>query len=254
MDILNPLASSWKKWLATRVLRSASLVTTNSQFTAHQLSENYGIAESKICVVYPSASSPAYGRDVRIDIPEAAPLIACVGRLVHRKGFDLAIKAMPDIWKTRPEVHLAILGNGPELANLQKLAASLDRPSQVHFFTNPDDQFLASAYARASALAFPARQQGADVEGFGIVCLEAAAAGVPVVATSTGGIAEAVQDGQTGFLVEPDNLGSLAAAVLRVVGDPGLRHRMSEASKLWAAQFSWQKSADKLLTAAQEKL
>lgn len=239
MDVLLPLRSAWKRWLAARIIKSAAGITANSNFTAEKISESYGIARANIAVVYPAPGElPVVART---EAPE--PTILAVGRLVRRKGFDLLIRAMEGVWQLVPDARLQIIGGGPERTSLQDLAASSSRPSQIQLLGDVGDGELSAAYSHAWVFALPARAEGADVEGFGIVCVEAAARGVPVVATRAGGIPEAVSDGQTGLLVVPGNAEPLSRALVTILTDAQLRGEMAEASPEWASRFTWDESA-----------
>lgn len=242
MDVLLPLGNPWKRWLARRVLRSASGITANSRYTAEQISGNYGIPSQRVTIVYPApADLPVLPR---AEAPE--PTILAVGRLVRRKGFDTLIAAMEAIWREQPNARLEIIGSGPERGSLAAAAAASSRPAQVKLLGDVADADLAAAYSRAWAFCLPARAEGADVEGFGMVCVEAAAAGVPTVATATGGVGEAVDDGATGLLVQPADGASLAAALLKLLQDGSYRSRLGSNGPAWAARFSWSTSADAL--------
>jgi len=150
---------------------------------------------------------------------------------------------MERVWKSVPQTRCVIVGDGPERELLAAAAAISSRPDQILLINGLDDAGLAAAYSCATVLAMPARADGADVEGFGIVCVEAAALGVPVVATATGGIPEAVADGQTGILVLPNDVEALATALVRVLTDQNYRAALVAAGPAWAGRFTWSGSA-----------
>jgi len=250
LDVLLPLANPWRRWLVTRILRAAALVAANSHFTVDIVTSRYGVPATRTVVVYPGTSDlpPAGERATdefrqQYGIPVAAPIVLGVGRLVRRKGFDLLLAAMERVWAVVPTAHCVIVGDGPEQESLAAAVTASSRPSQAHLINRLDDLGLASAYSCTSVLALPARTDGADVEGFGIVCVEAAALGVPVVATATGGIPEAVADGQTGILVLPNDVEALATALVRVLTDQNYRAALVAAGPAWAGRFTWSGSA-----------
>ncbi len=250
MDALLPLGITWKRWLATRIMRGAAGVTANSRFTAGVISRSYRIPLERITVVYPApAVLPPVTR-----AESDQPTILAVGRSVHRKGFDLLIQAMELIWKLQPEARLQIIGDGPERTKLQAAAAASSQPDKIELLGDVGDAQLAQAYSRAWVFVLPARSGGADVEGFGMVCVEAAAHGVPVVASSAGGIPEALDDGRTGLLVPADDTASLSVAIVGLLADESRRSSMSAAGLAWASRFTWQGSANELIGALSREL
>ncbi len=250
MDVLLPLRNVWKRWLATRILRGAAGITANSRFTLEAIHRSYGIPAEAITVVYPApAELPAATR-----VESTHPIVLAVGRLVRRKGFDLLIQAIEQIWEDVPDARLQIIGGGPERSKLQAAAAASSQPDKVQLLGNVDDGQLADAYSRAWAFVLPARSEGADVEGFGMVCVEATAHGVPVIASATGGIPEAVDDGRSGILVPAGDVAALAAAIAGLLTDAPRRASMSASGLAWASQFTWQRSADASIRALEAAL
>jgi phosphatidylinositol alpha-1,6-mannosyltransferase len=172
-----------------------------------------------------------------------------VGRLVSRKGFDLALQALPLIRQQVPDVHLEIAGDGPERPRLEQMVSELELQTAVTFSGRLSDQELLAAYQHAHLFIMPAREElaNASVEGFGIVYLEASACGLPVVATRTGGVAEAVQDGRTGLLIPPDDPIALATAVTTLLQNPEKMHQMGANGREWIAnQMNWDVAAQQL--------
>jgi phosphatidylinositol alpha-1,6-mannosyltransferase len=158
-----------------------------------------------------------------------APLVLGVSRLVPRKGFDVLIDAVAGL----PGVHLAIAGSGRDRDRLERRARSAGLGGRVHFLGRvPDDEHFPLLYACADVFAAPCRDRwgGLEAEGFGIVFLEAAAAGIPSVAGRSGGSHEAVVDGETGFVVESRAI-DVQAALARILGDDALRVAMGTAAR-----------------------
>jgi phosphatidyl-myo-inositol dimannoside synthase len=166
------------------------------------------------------------------------PLVLGVSRLVPRKGFDVLIDAVAGL----PDVQLAIAGSGRDRRRLVARAARRGVTDRVRFLGRvPDDDTFPQLYASADVFATPCRDRwgGLEAEGFGIVFLEAAAAGVPSVAGRSGGSHEAVVDGETGFVVE-SRAADVRAALGAVLADDGLRERMGAAARARAVdQFSY---------------
>lgn len=170
----------------------------------------------------------------RFGLPETAPLVLGVSRLVPRKGFDVLIDAAARLHRSTPEpVHLGIAGSGRDRERLAKRAARAGLGERFHLLGRVPDEDLAALYATADVFAMCCRERwgGLEAEGFGIVFLEAAASGVPAVAGRSGGAWEAVEDGETGFVVDPLDAGEVAGALERLLADPALRRRMGAAAR-----------------------
>jgi phosphatidylinositol alpha-1,6-mannosyltransferase len=172
------------------------------------------------------------------------PVVVCVSRLVPRKGQDMLIRAMPAIRQRVPGAALVIVGGGPYLNSLRRLAHSFGVAEHVVFTEGVPGDELPAHHAMADVFAMPCRTRGAglDVEGLGIVYLEASATGVPVVAGKSGGAPETVLDGQTGTVVDGWDVGAIAAAVSDLLADPDRGARMGEAGRRWVLD-NWQWSA-----------
>ena len=223
------------------VFERAETIVAVSSFTAGLL-RTAGITRAAVVSggVDPRAYSPA---------PAASPTILSVGRLVPRKGFDRVLVAIQRLRLEFPDVRYEIVGDGPQRAELEALAQRLGITSCVTHAGSVDDGELARAYARAWCFAMPVRREGDDVEGFGLVYLEAAMAGLPVVAGRHSGASDAVADGTTGFLVDGQSADQIAAALARLLRDRRRAIAMGEAGRARAlAQFSWDRSARRLAT------
>jgi phosphatidylinositol alpha-1,6-mannosyltransferase len=170
----------------------------------------------------------------RLGLPETAPLVVGVSRLVPRKGFDVLIDAVARLHQSTAEpVHLAVAGGGRDRERLARRAARAGLGERFHLLGRVPDDDLAALYATADVFAMCCRERwaGLEAEGFGIVFLEAAASAVPAVAGRSGGAWEAVEDGETGFVVDPLDAGAVAGALERLLCDPVLRRRMGAAAR-----------------------
>lgn len=174
-------------------------------------------------------------------IPADAELVVGVSRLVPRKGFDTAIRAVARLARSRPKLRLAIAGAGRDETRLRKLAAASGAP--VTFLGRVAHDDLPRLYGCADIFTMLCRTRwaGLEQEGFGIVFLEAAACAVPQVAGDSGGAAEAVDDGVTGLVVrEPDDDRAVAAAFERLLDDPDAAQAMGRAGRRRAVdEFSY---------------
>lgn len=221
-----------------KVLRSAQLVIYINKVTGKVLS-NLGVANERLLKIYPGVDERFLAKveDTAIDeVKEryglAKDYVLSVGRLIERKGFDVLIEAFAGLDQTRFEdVQLAIVGSGHELENLKNVAKhALILPS-VTFLTDVPDKDLPALYAGAKLFALTPLELVNDIEGFGIVYLEAAAQGRPAVATATGGAQEAVVDGETGVVVELNNVKKLRQALTTLLSDYELAARYGEAAR-----------------------
>lgn len=163
----------------------------------------------------------------------STPVIVCISRLVSRKGQDSLIRALPAVLNRVPDAKLLIVGSGPRRQALEALAGRVGVSTSVVFAGAVDYEDLPGYYNAASVFAMPARTRGwgLDVEGLGIVYLEAQACGVPVIAGTSGGAPETVIDGETGFVVNGRNISQLADALVRLLSDSELAERMGRAGR-----------------------
>ena len=177
------------------------------------------------------------------------PVVVCVSRLVPRKGQDMLIRAMPAIRQRAPGAALVVVGGGPYRTSLQRLADRFGVGEHVVFTDGVPGDELPAHHAMADVFAMPCRTRGAglDVEGLGIVYLEASATGVPVVAGRSGGAPETVRDGETGVVVDGWDVGAIAAAVSDLLADPVRAARMGEAGRRWVLDdWQWATRAKRL--------
>ncbi|MER8105405.1 glycosyltransferase family 4 protein [Kitasatospora sp. NPDC094016] len=168
------------------------------------------------------------------------PVVVCVSRLVPRKGQDTLIEAMPQILADVPDAVLLIVGGGPYRADLEKLADATGVRASVRFTGAVPWEELPAHYGAGDVFAMPCRTRrgGLDVEGLGIVYLEASATGLPVVAGDSGGAPDAVLEGETGYVVPGGSAAAAAERIVRLLGDEELRRRMGEAGRRWVER-SW---------------
>jgi phosphatidyl-myo-inositol dimannoside synthase len=179
--------------------------------------------------------------------PADLPTILFVGRLVSRKGLDRVIEALPALCERFGAVRLEIVGDGPDRLRLQQLAARLQLGDAVQFFGAVDDAERDRAYARAWCFAMPARTEGVDVEGFGIVYLEAAMAGLPAIGGRGSGAEDAIVDGNTGIIVDGRNTAAVEAALASLIADPQRARAMGEAARERALRdFTWAENARRI--------
>lgn len=174
---------------------------------------------------------------------ENKKIIISVGRLVHRKGQDKLIEAMPQILQKVPNAHLLLVGEGPYRSHLEKLANKLSMNHNITFAGRILYNNLPSYLSAADLFAMPSRSRffGLEVEGLGIVYLEASACGIPVVAGNSGGAPDAVIEGVTGLCVDGTDINQIANAVIDICGDAKRASNMGAAGRNWIVdQWRWE--------------
>jgi phosphatidyl-myo-inositol dimannoside synthase len=177
------------------------------------------------------------------------PVVVCVSRLVPRKGQDVLIRALPQIRRRVPDAALLLVGGGPYLPRLRRLAADREVAGHVVLTGPVPWEELPAHYAAGQVFAMPCRTRraGLDVEGLGIVYLEASATGLPVVAGHSGGAPDAVLDGETGHVVDGRSVAAVADRVAGLLADPRAAAEMGRAGRAWVeTEWHWDLQATRL--------
>jgi phosphatidylinositol alpha-1,6-mannosyltransferase len=177
------------------------------------------------------------------------PVAACVSRLVPRKGQDALLHAWPRVLKSVPDAVLLLVGGGPYRGDLERLAASLGVGRSVVFTGGVPWEELPAHFDAGDVFAMPCRtrRRGLDVEGLGIVYLEASATGLPVVAGDSGGAPDAVLDGETGLVVPGRSVPDIGEAVAGLLTDPDRARAMGEKGRAWIErEWRWDVQASRL--------
>jgi phosphatidylinositol alpha-1,6-mannosyltransferase len=234
-------------WMVRRVLSGASFIVANSQNSARLLSIRWNVPERKIRVMTPGVDTnrfvPASADEQRRVLLgwSGRKVVLTVGRLQLRKGQDMMIRALPAIRRAVPNVLYVIVGDGDERARLKQLAVDEGVQECVQFRGEPADNELIDCYQQCDLFVLANRQVGQDIEGFGMVLIEAQACGKPVVAGASGGTAETMQVPETGRIVNCDHPEKLAQTVAALLADDSLRAVMSQSARSWAtSHFDWQ--------------
>lgn len=228
-----------------------------SHYTAGLLNQ-LGVGDQKMTVV-PNGTDPIrfYPYPVRL-LKEKLDLhgrfiLLTITRLVARKGIDTVIRALPDIVGKHPEIMYLIGGTGPERENLEHLISEKGVSDHVRFLGKIPDEDLSAFYNLCDIFVMPSKTVIPDVEGFGIVFLEAAACGKPVIGSYSGGIPDAVKHEETGLLVNESEPGELAGAVLRLVEDESLRKKLGfNGLQHIRKEANWDVVADKIYDIMQQ--
>jgi len=194
----------------------------------------------------PGAGGAAIRRRLGLD---GRPVVVCVSRLVPRKGQDTLIRAWPMVLAAAPEATLLLVGEGPFGKNLRKLAERLAVADSVHFAGSVPTQDLPSYYDAGDVFAMPCRtrRRGLDVEGLGIVYLEASATGLPVIGGDSGGAPDAIRDGESGYVVPGRSVTGVADRIIELITDPARATAMGCKGLAWVQQeWRWDLVADRL--------
>lgn len=246
-----PLYNFWRRSLTRWAYRRADVLTAISRNTKNEILRvvpdldikviNHGVNFSKFQDTSPKLQDTRY-----------RPYILSVGTLKKRKGYEYSIKAFAEVAERFPELKYIIVGKGEEKENL-KFQVSSSKPSpraqaeglqdRVIFLDNLSEEELIGLYHNAELFILLPQDVNKDMEGFGLVFLEAAACGLPVVATKNGSAEDAVLDGQNGILVPPQNAAAAAEALIKILSDSLLKESMSKESVAFAQKMSWRKTA-----------
>jgi phosphatidyl-myo-inositol dimannoside synthase len=237
--------------LMRRIAGGLDVLTYISEYTRDRLAPALG-ARARLAQLSP-------GVDVDLFTPAAdgtavrrrhglgeAPVVVCVSRLVPRKGQDVLVAGWPRVLARSPGARLLLVGGGPAEASLRRSIAARGLAGSVVLAGPVPTAQLPAYYAAGDVFAMPCRTRraGLDVEGLGMVFLEAAACGRPVVAGTSGGAPEAVRDGVTGHVVDPRSPEAVATAICRLLDDPAKGRAMGAAGRAWVEQrWSWDRIA-----------
>lgn len=249
--------SRLKALSARALLGGASILAANSRWTAELAGEVFGElrvpVDDRIRVV-------PLGTDVARFRPEVDPVpflarhgltagryLLTVARLVPHKGIDSVIEALALLGPAYADVRYLVIGRGSDGPRLRELAVARGVADRVVWLDRITDDELPAAYRAATLYAGLSRAEGLDIEGFGIALMDAAGAGIPVVAGASGGTAEAVRHDETGFRVPPRDLPAVVDAIGRLLDDPGLANRFGMAGRAWAvSERNWDRTVARL--------
>lgn len=248
-DIQTTKLSREHDLLSKFVFNSASTVVCNSHNSANLLKTlDYDRCED-IIVLHP-------GADMSLFVPKAhnsvlpskyrfsdQRILLTVGRLQARKGQDMMIQALPKLLKEIPNLHYVIVGNGDDLPRLQNLIQQNKLEAYISIFAEASDAEMLLLYQHCDLFILPNRTIGGDIEGFGMVLVEAQACAKPVVAGDSGGTKETLKPGETGFVIDCTNPDVLAQHLLPILNDKDLFGMGQNAQKFVREAFCWDKHA-----------
>jgi phosphatidylinositol alpha-1,6-mannosyltransferase len=228
--------------LMTWVYRAADRVIVNCDHTADLVVAACGIARDRIVVARPGVDAKwlSAAGERRGDV--TAPMLLTVGRLVPHKGHATVLEALPSLLGEWPGLKWVLVGQGPEGERLQRRTHELGLEGHVVRMADVTDVALHDIYANADVFVQPNGNVGGAHEGYGMVFLEAGAAGIPVVGGRDGGVPEAILEGETGLLVPPFDVAALATALRTLLADTALRGRLGEGGRQAARQRTWDRT------------
>jgi phosphatidylinositol alpha-1,6-mannosyltransferase len=246
-EITNAAESRELRWILRRVMRGADFLVANSSNTRRLLLADWGLPESSVRLLHPGVDTRRF-RPARRDPAVRArlgwdtrPVVLTVGRLQKRKGHDVFLDALTTIRRTVPDVLYAVVGEGEELPALRTKVTSLGLENAVQFLGGLRDEALIECYQQCDLFVLPNRTVGRDIEGFGIVLLEAQACGKPVIAGASGGTAETMRIPETGRVVSCDGPEEVAVLVAELLRDRDRREAMGRAGRQWVVDnFDWE--------------
>ena len=231
------------------ISRQVNTLTYLGEFTRNAISKSVTkVAAQSMVKIAPGIDtdhfSPQDARELRNELGlTEKKVIVSVGRLVHRKGQDVLIEAMPAIIRDVPEAHILMIGEGPYRSYLENRVKALEIQERVTFIGRIQYADLPRYICAGDLFVMPSRSRlaGLEVEGLGIVYLEASACGLPVIAGDSGGAPDAVLEGQTGLVVDGTSKLDVAAAVVELLLDPDRSRAMGVRGRQWIIQeWRWE--------------
>ncbi len=251
MDFDFALKNFRKRILAKMILQNAKHIFCANSYVADKVKKILQESD-KVFVVNPGIDMNHELRIMNHELRKKYNLgdnfvLLTVGRLVKRKGVDKVLESLPAVIKTVPNLKYIILGNGPEIENYKLRVANFGLEKHVNIITDASDQRKWAWYDACDIFIMPSREIKGDYEGFGIVYLEANLAEKPVIAGDSGGVRDAVMDGVNGILVNPDETGEIAKAILRLANDKEYRLKLGKNGYDRAINnFSWEGQVKKI--------
>lgn len=256
--------SAFKRWTAGRLLADAAVIVAISRWTGDLARSVLGAlgrddAAGRVRVV-PLGTDPVQFRSgldprgirARYGL-DGGPWLLTVARLEWHKGIDTVIRALPAVRAAFPGARYAVAGVGPRRPQFERLAGELGLGNAVRFLGPVPDEELPALYNAADLYVGASRRHALLAEGFGISLVEASASGLAVVGGRSGGVPDAVRDGETGVLVDPDDPQALAAGISTLLADDERRRRMGAAGRRAVeTYYNWDRVARDLMAIDRE--
>jgi len=249
------------RWAYANVLRNTALICPVSNGTAQIMRQYFGDALGR-AKIHPILNGNDFYKSVSVGEAahrpvESKPVILTVGDLKPRKGQHISLAAFAKVKAKIPQAEYHLVGHfdaGSVYYQQLKNYIADKQLEDVIFLGAISNGELRRQYQQASVFVLTPQQEGLNFEGFGLVYLEAGAYGLPVVATITGGVPDAVRQNETGYLLEPDDVSGIAQAIKTLLSDPELNNRMGQANRRWAETLTWVRAAQEQYRAYQDLL
>ena len=224
-DLETAQSSREQYFICGQVIKRAKTIICNSQNSANIVAKFGAQAAAKTQVLHPGVDSDLFVPEQRNEKSLTSlnwinkRIVLTVGRLQARKGQDMMIKAIPEILKAKPNFLYAIVGDGEEFDALVKLSAELEVEQHVQFLRGITDEQMIECYQQCDLFILPNRTIDNDIEGFGMVLVEAQSCGKPVVAGDSGGTKETMLLGESGFIIDATQPSNIASTVVGMLSD-----------------------------------
>ncbi len=229
----------WGSYEASRIITVSSWMKDHVAGTFRLPPEKVDVIPNGVDYSKFQSRSDGTGNGEKLTPDPPGPYVTAVGRMTSQKGFDNLMRAFPMVLRAVPTARLLMVGDGYMKGELQELARREGIAERVSFSGFISDEKLVGALRSSSVVVVPSR-----FEPFGIIALEAMAAGVPVAVSKVGGLAEIVDNDVDGLEFEPENLRAMADAVVRVLTEPGLAGRLVERSREKVKKYGWGSAAE----------
>ncbi len=253
-DLSLATRNPFKRFLSRQIISRAQRIIAVNSYTAEQLRNFAPTVSERLSIVNPGADDFEIPQFTATKLRENYGLagrfvILTLARLVKRKGADMVLRALASLIAKYPNILYVIIGKGPDQVYLQALIHELGLDANVILLPTVSIEEKAAWLSLCDVFAMPARDIDGDYEGFGIVYLDAGLAGKPVIAGRSGGVADAVTDGDNGLMVEAEDQYSIATAIENLYSDSELRERLGKRGRERALTLSWSTQIMKIYSA-----
>lgn len=245
-DVETAATSRELRWIVNKVLGGATYLVCNSRNTSDIVLNKWKVHANKVKVVHPGVDTQCFvpatnDSSVRDSLGWGSrPVILTVGRLQERKGHDMMIKALMSIKEAFPNVLYAIIGEGEQRNALDKLVSDLGLQDNVMFMSGLSDDKMIQCYQQCNVFILPNRTVGRDIEGFGMVLVEAQACAKPVIAGNSGGTAETMLVNKSGYIVDCTSVNAISEKILLLLSDKKLNEEMGRSGVAYVnAKLDW---------------
>lgn len=243
-----------KEWKKLALVQAKGIFPV-SRFSAN-LVKNLGVNESQIHVINPGVDPNYFKQKTYSKDTQQQNILLTVARLDLHKGHAKILEALAILKKQGLRPHYLIVGIGDEDSNLRRMVKNLHLENQVEFAGFVPDERLSSVYVNSDIFVMTSQEipgRPDIIEGFGIAFIEASASGLPVIGGRSGGVPDAIKDGITGLLVNPDDSNDIALGIKKLLTNPTLCAKMGKSGRDWIEkEMNWDKVADKMLDIVKE--